>query len=234
MQPRPRHLNAGVAGLFLLGSACFALGAVPGYLGAVGSIADATTFLVRSLCFTSASFRQLLQAQSPATSPNPPGGDMTPEPIITAAWHPHDRGWVAAAAQFPGTLAFNVSTGFAIATVPTESQSRRLVWHPDFVGSILFLVSSLFAILAVGGLLGWAPGVTPWRMARLDMIGSIFFMASAISSYVLPQTGAMLDVRWANLGTFLGAVCFFASAALMLPAWTGAARTSHPAVPDSA
>ena len=73
------------------------------------------------------------------------------------------------------------------------------------------------------------PGSTPWQIAWLNMIGSIFFMVSAIASYVLPQTGTMLDVKWANLGTFLGAVCFLVGAALMLPAWTEATLSSRPA-----
>ena len=229
MQLRPRHLNAAVAGLFMVGSACFALGTVPWYLGAVGSVADATTFFIGSLFFTSASFGQLLQAQSPAMAPNQQGNDMASSPVVAVAWHPRDHGWLGAATQFPGTLAFNVSTVFAIATTLTEQQAHRLVWRPDFVGSILFLVSSLFGILAVGRLRAWMPGSTPWQIAWLNMIGSILFMVSAIASYVLPQTGTMLDVKWANLGTFLGAVCFLVGAALMLPAWTEATRRSRPA-----
>ena len=51
------------------------------------------------------------------------------------------------------------------------------------------------------------------------MVGSIFFMASAIGAFVLPMTGDVANARWANVGTFAGAVCFFIGALLLLPAW---------------
>jgi hypothetical protein len=51
------------------------------------------------------------------------------------------------------------------------------------------------------------------------MVGSIFFMASALASYVLPSTGELLNSPLAVAGTLLGAVCFLAGAALMFPAW---------------
>jgi hypothetical protein len=64
------------------------------------------------------------------------------------------------------------------------------------------------------------------------MAGSVFFMASALGSFVLPSTGGLVDVPVAVGGTFLGAVCFLAGALLLLPAWratVGAAPpTLHP------
>ena len=87
--------------------------------------------------------------------------------------------------QFPGTLAFNVSTLFALSTSLTAAQAQRVVWRPDFVGSTLFLTSSTLAILALGN----ASGRYPWRIAWLNMVGSVAFMASAIASLVLPATG---------------------------------------------
>ena len=49
-------------------------------------------------------------------------------------------------------------------------------------------------------------------MAALNLLGSVFFMASAIAAYVLPDTGDLLDASVANSGTFLGAVCFLVAA----------------------
>jgi hypothetical protein len=56
------------------------------------------------------------------------------------------------------------------------------------------------------------------------MLGSVAFMASAIASFVLPSTDTLIDLPLANAGTFLGAMCFFVGAALMLPAWRASAR----------
>ena len=40
------------------------------------------------------------------------------------------------------------------------------------------------------------------------MLGSVAFMVSAIAGFVVPSTGAVLDLPLDNAGTFLGAVCF--------------------------
>lgn len=103
------------------------------------------------------------------------------------------------------------------------------MWVPDFVGSILFLVASWFGIRALGNAEWWMLSSTPWWIAWLNMVGSVFFMVSAIASDVLPATTSEIDPRWANLGTLLGGICFFTGAALMLPAWEEAMREA-PAV----
>jgi hypothetical protein len=220
----PHRLNTSIAWLFMVGSACFALGAVPWYASFVGATADALTFFLGSIFFTTASYRQLLQAQSPAMAADAAEpDDQRAQRLVRFAWLPRDRGWLSAATQFPGTLAFNVSTLFAVSASLTAAQGYRLVWRPDFVGSVLFLASSTFGILAL------ARTAPPTRSRRLfgriawtNMAGSVFFMASAIGSLVVPATGSVLDERWMNLGTFLGAVCFFVAAGLLLPAWTAA------------
>ena len=47
----------------------------------------------------------------------------------------------------PSSLTFNVSTSTA------SNQYDQVVWRPDFYGSVLFLVSSVFAVLAAGAAL---------------------------------------------------------------------------------
>ncbi len=202
----------------MIGSACFAVGTVPAYVAAVGVATDAATFFVGSVFFTSASLCQLLQAQSPGMAADGAASGR----VRVRFWEPKpaDRGWQSAAVQFPGTIAFNVSTGFALATSLTVQQTDRLVWAPDFVGSILFLVASALGIAAVSKrFFEFRPRDVWWSMAWINMLGSVFFMFSAIGALVLPTTGAMANVRWANAGTFAGAVCFFVGAALLLPAW---------------
>ena len=88
---------------------------------------------------------------------------------------------------------------------------------------MLFLISSTFAILAVGRLLSWRPRDDEWRIAWLNMIGSIAFMASAVGAFVLPKTGEAVDITLADRGTLIGAVCFFIGALLAIPAWRVAA-----------
>jgi hypothetical protein len=223
MRLRPRRLNAGIAALFMIGSAGFAVGSVSAYASAVGPTADAVTFFVSSIFFTLASFGQLVQSQSPAMAGRGSAHDDERQRVRLAAWLPHDKAWLAAAIQFPGTLFFNATTFRGIFTAASSSQYDQVVWRPDFFGSILFLASSAFAILAVGRFLSWRPRDDGWRIAWLNMIGSIAFMASAIGAFVIPRTDTAVDLTLADRGTFVGAVCFFIGAALAIPAWRRAA-----------
>ena len=130
----PRRLNTTVAALFATGSTGFVLGSVPLYASAVGATADAVTFFVSSIFFTAASFGQLMQAASPAMAPSGRTHDDRRQPAHVLKWLPHDRNWVAAATQFPGTLFFNASTGWAMLQGVTAEQYDRVVWRPDFSG----------------------------------------------------------------------------------------------------
>jgi hypothetical protein len=233
MTVRPARLNAAIAWLFMVGSACFVLGSVPAWVSAVGGWADGVTYFVGSIFFTSASACQLVQAQSPATT----GVDVRTQhdraPVRLLGWLPHDRNWLAAATQFPGTVFFNLSTLAALTHNATAAEADRYVWRPDLFGSVLFLVASAYGILAVSGrFLAVDVGSLPWRIAWVNMLGSVLFMASALASYVLPSSDEVLDTRLSVAGTLFGAVCFFVGAALMLPAWRRAldpAPAGHPA-----
>lgn len=214
----------------MVGSACFVVGSVPAYINAVGGPIDGVTYFVGSIFFTSASFSQLLQAQSPRMTDVDAGTQDEPAPVRWLAWLPHDRNWMAAATQFPGTLYFNVTTFAALLHNATAAEIDRHVWRPDFLGSVLFLVSSAYAIAAIGGTGQLQRHSEVWRIAWLNMVGSIFFMASAVASFVLPDN-QVINTRITVLGTLLGAVCFFLGAALMFPAWrqavAGATDSNH-------
>ena len=54
----PRARGWWIAVLFVVGSALFAVGAVPGYAGMVGTTTDSVTFFIGSLFFTAAGFLQ--------------------------------------------------------------------------------------------------------------------------------------------------------------------------------
>src|SRR5262245_18261673 len=188
MRVKPVDLNTAIAWLFIIGSACFVLGSVPAYIDAVGGTADSVTYFVGSLFFTSASFGQLVQAQSPAMTDVDERRQHVRAPVRLWAWLPHDRNWLAAVTQFPGTLFFNTSARAALAHNATVQQQDRRVWRPDLFGSTLFLVASTFAILALGRFLSYQPRSLPWWIAWINMLGSVLFMASALASYVLPSS----------------------------------------------
>ena len=62
-----RSLGTWIAVLFMVGSACFALASVAGYSSLVGARADAVTYFVGSIFFTSAAYLQYLECISTAS-----------------------------------------------------------------------------------------------------------------------------------------------------------------------
>jgi hypothetical protein len=184
---------------FALGSSCFLIGPFPGYAQQVGESADAVTFFVGSILFTLGGGLQSLLAWPDRRLPA--GG--------RAAW------W-AAVVQSAGTLFFNVSTYQAMHTALTSSEYDKLVWRPDWRGSICFLVSGAIAYHASPRHRwhGWLPvrGSTGWWQPAVNLLGCIFFGISAVAGYVVPSTGSMLDQAAANWNTSLGAACFLACA----------------------
>lgn len=201
--------------LFSIGASCFAIGAVPSYLTAVGNTYDGLTFFIGSIFFTSAAFLQYLEA---ANSPRRPLNVKSKEKFRFLSWTPKRIGWWSAVVQFIGTLFFNLNTFNALRINLSISQLTNLVWIPDAYGSICFLIAGLLAWMEVShALWSWNPRSFSWNVAGLNMLGSIFFGISAAGAFVLPDTGLPLNMFLVNIGTFAGAVCFLAAAILLLP-----------------
>jgi hypothetical protein len=113
--------------------------------------------------------------------------------------------------QFVGTLFFNVSTFEGMKRGFDARETDLRVWTPDVFGSICFLVSSALAYVAVR-----RPS-TAWRIAALNLLGSVFFGVSAIAALVEPSTSEPVSAAIANAGTTAGALCFFAGALMLIP-----------------
>lgn len=211
-----RHHSKGVwiAVGFMIGSTFFALGSFPPYFDAFSEHTVAITFFVGSIFFTAAALGQVTDAVKVRAA------HRGTRPTTWRAWtwevEPLDFG--AATVQFVGTLFFNLSTGFAINDAVSTEATNRLVWAPDMFGSAAFLVSSYFAEVAITRRpWQWRAVGRPAWIAKLNLIGSIAFGVSAIAALTLPTTGEMVSITLVNGGTFVGAVCFFVGAALMLP-----------------
>ena len=124
--------------------------------------------------------------------------------------------FISAAIQFVGTVRFNVSTGAALLAHRIPAR-QRFVWWPDAQGSIAFLASGALGVLAVTLTVGFvAPKSREWLTAWINMIGCIAFAASAVGAFITKR-GITEDAPLANVGTFVGALCFLIAALLMLP-----------------
>jgi len=181
---------------FALGSTCFLIGPFPGYAQLVGDSADAVTFFVGSILFTAGGALQTWLAW--------------PDRRVSGGGR---AAWYAALVQSAGTLFFNVTTYQAMHVALTNPEYDKLVWRPDWRGSICFLVSGAIAYRA-SRRRGWLPerGGSGWWQPAVNLLGCIFFGISAIAGYLVPATGSMIDQAAANWNTSLGAACFLACA----------------------
>jgi hypothetical protein len=188
--------------LFAIGSSLFAIATAPGFATVGGAGATNLLCFIGSWFFTSAALIQLLLSR----------------PSMSRSWAtPSIRvECLSAATQFVGTLRFNVSTGAALWAHRIPAR-RHFVWWPDAAGSVAFLVSGALGVVAVTLTVGLVQLKSrEWLAAWTNMIGSIAFGASALGAFIT-RTGVTEDALLANMGTFVGALCFLIAALLMLP-----------------
>ena len=203
-----------MAGLFAGGSICFAFGSIPLFFNAVASSVVSATFFGGSVLFTTAS---IIQYDESRAAPSSIGAGATKRPLrqrLLGA-SPGDLGWWAAAIQLGGTLFFNLSPFAATQSNQDLEQARRLIWAPDLLGSACFLVASWLAFLeANAGARPRPDGSVGWRIAAINLGGSVAFGVSAIAARYL-TSGQPANIALVNLGTCLGAVCFLIGAILL-------------------
>ena len=200
--------------LFMIGSACFAAGSMPGYVGLVGATVVGWTFFVGSIFFTSAGLLQYLEAVNAARSAT---GDTHAGGLRVLTWEPARIDWWASLVQLAGTVFFNLSTFHALQTTLTPTEANELIWRPDALGSVCFLVASGLAWAEAGhAWVSWQPWSTSWWIGALNLLGSIAFGLSAVAARVVPDTGDPRNLTVDNLGTFAGALCFLVGAFLLL------------------
>ena len=210
---QPRDLGNRVSWLFIIGSSLFALGSFPPYAQLVDPGTVGVTFVVGSLFFTAAGYSQFLQVINDGE-----GEAETSSRFRFWAFQPARMLWWAVFVQSIGTLFFNFNTIDAMIENLSIQQTNRLIWAPDFFGSIAFLIASHLAwFIVCKGVWCVQRDNVGWWIAALNYLGSIFFMISAITAFTLQTTGEVVNLTLVNLGTFFGAVCFLVGAYLLLP-----------------
>ena len=202
--------------LFMIGSFAFAAGALLCFDLSLPTIVPGVIFFLGSLFFTSAAYLQFLEAINvPDTSAKAQAGKTDHARYFS--WEPDRIDWWSTITQLVGTLYFNFSTFNALRMNLSPLKSDRLVWSADFLGSILFLVSSWLAYGEVASALtGPKLKSLTWWIVLSNLLGSIAFGISAITSFIRPSLGEMISANITNLFTALGGVCFFVGALLQL------------------
>jgi hypothetical protein len=198
---RLRRTNAIAATAFVVGGSLFCIGALLAQADVGGPRLAAAVFAAGGVFFTTGGYTSVLLVA------NARGGRWR--------WWSVEPGrldWASAVTLFVGTLYFGASLLAALIGDLTTAQIHRLVWSPEVVGCVLFLLSGHLALTEMRrdrprgrrADLGW------W-IAVVNQAGSALFMVAAIAAFVRPTTGDELAVGIANWATFTGAACFAAA-----------------------
>jgi hypothetical protein len=195
--------NRRIGRLFMVGSACFALASVPG----ASSLSDKATgavYFVGSIFFTAAAAEQLRTTME------------SDRPDLIASW-----------VQLAGTILFNLSTYNALDDRLSDRSVDLVVWSPDALGSICFLIASgigAWAVRRAGRRARWIGG--------LNLGGSVAFGISAIAAAIVPNTGEAVNAAAATSWTLVGALGFLVAAYLLVPREPKAPRNANRARPS--
>ncbi|MFF3839126.1 hypothetical protein [Streptomyces sp. NPDC001930] len=206
---RLRRLNSVASGAFFLGGMLFALGAGVAQFGSGDPVESASIYFAGGLCFNVGGYTSLLQVL------NAPRHSQDGAPPAAVGWRwwgyePMHVAWLSTFVLFAGTLVFGVNLLDSFLQGLSVQQTNRLIWTPDVVGCVLFLVSGHLAFVEIchrsrpcihARSLGW------WVVA-VNQFGSVLFMVSALAAFTRPTTQSLVNTDIANWGTLCGALCF--------------------------
>jgi hypothetical protein len=184
-----------MGGLFAVGATGFVLGPLDVYTRWVGTAADALTFFVASFLFTGGGLAQARLAY----------------PERRQAGRAGALAWRGAWVQLIGTLLFNLMTFEAISPPSSVVGYDALVWVPDALGSVCFLISGILLHLSAPPE-GWrlSRRAAGWWEPPTNLLGCILFGVSAVAGLATTSAGQLLDTAADNWTTTFGALCFLA------------------------
>ena len=221
----PARLTWWVAILFIIGSAMFSVG---GYgITFPDALPESFTadmrlewiFFTGSLFFTAAAFCQLLESINAGTSDGLHVDEKLSNTFQWVAWNPKQIGYMASLVQLIGTVMFNFNTGSAFFSDLNWIAQNILIFTPNIIGCICFLIASRLAFMEVcHGYWGWQPKSIEWWITVLNLLGSLGFMVSALYSLAVPPGDSSVSFTWLSaFFTLQGGVCFLTASYLLLP-----------------
>lgn len=205
----PRDSGWWIAITFIVGSILFGLGAIfpliPGFPIEIINI----VFLVGSSLYLVGAGIQAVQGRRMKINDRGDAKD------VRAFANRNSRG---AFIQAFGAILFQTSMTGALINSLSTTQQERIIWAPDLIGAVCFVTaSSIFFSLNYPIQQRQEDAENAKLLALFNIIGSAFFVLSALGAYIVPLTDESIYPAVANIGTFIGAIFFFISSIPGLP-----------------
>ncbi|MFH9712717.1 hypothetical protein ACH4MW_23605 [Streptomyces luteogriseus] len=214
---RLHRLNITAATAFIVGGALFAVGAGIARSGSGDATTSASVYFAGGLFFNTGGYVSLLQVVNAPR--HVPGGEGR---LVTHDWRwwsyePARVDWLSAFVLFAGTLVFAVDLLDSFLQGLSVQQVNRLIWAPDVIGCVLFLVSGHLAFVEIcHGRLCVRRRSLGWWIVAVNQLGSVLFMLSALVAFTRPSTGSLINADIADWATLTGASCFSLGGLLQL------------------
>ncbi|MBY8882272.1 hypothetical protein [Actinacidiphila acidipaludis] len=213
---RLSRLNVIASVAFVVGGGLFAAGAGVAQLGSGDATTCAAIYFAGGLFFNTGGYVSLLQVINAPR--HVPGQDR----LVARRWRwwsyePIRVDWLAAFILFAGTLVFGVNLFDSFLKGLSVQQVNRLIWVPDVIGCVLFLVSGALSFAEIcHGRPCFHRRDRGWWIVAVNAFGSLLFMVSALAAYTRPATDSLVNGDIANWGTLTGALCFSLAGFLQL------------------
>jgi hypothetical protein len=206
---RLARLNLVAATSFTVGGLLFVAGAAVAQLGSGDPATCASIYFLGGIFFSTGGYASFLQEINGPRHVDP-DGTLESRDWRWWSYEPERIGWVSTFVLFVGTLAFGISLVDSFLEGLTTQQENRLIWAPEMVGCLLFLLS---------GHLAWTEVChrarpcfrrrdLAWSIVAINQFGSVLFFVAGLAGFIKPATSSAAYVGIANWGTLTGALCF--------------------------
>jgi hypothetical protein len=137
---RLRRTNWVAAVAFTIGGSLFAIGAWVAQVGSGAATTAACIYFAGGLFFNTGGYASVVLV-----------GNAASERWRWWSYEPYSLAWLSAFVRFCGTLAFGISLIDALLDGLATQGENRLIWAPEVIGCVLFLISGHLAMRDVRG-----------------------------------------------------------------------------------
>ncbi|MDG2334502.1 MAG: hypothetical protein P8Q97_09795 [Myxococcota bacterium] len=208
-----QHLNGPIAGLFIVGASLFIIGSLLSLLVSTPEISPGRVFFAGSIFFTAAASVQYLQSINNSENLHLKKNDQH---WVFWAWQPGRIDFWVTGTQLLGAVCFNFNTFDGLRELSRDGHLAA-VWLPNFVGSILFMVSGYLSVVEFNTrIILWPRKSLQSVITLLNFWGCVAFMISALLALVGVVSPGGISGNLSLTLTAIGAGGFLSASVLML------------------
>lgn len=232
----PHRLAWWIAGIFMVGSVFFVLGAagslVPEAFGGQHpmSIFAESCYFLGALLYTASIYGQLLETINADDRISPDRASYAPKQFRWFAFEVTHLEFLVPFVLFLGSLVFNYETTFALGS-SLDIMPKAGLWVTSLVGAVFFLISGVLQFAEAGhGYISFEPRNVSWWVGVLFILGSVGFIVGSLpglGTTGLPTAESAPGSLIVKLGFLAGGLAYFVGSYLMLPELFTQLRTSN-------